>query len=140
MSIKATINVGTEFFKIEVSNERDFRNEIRSAINNGTFYEFTQTKNSKTQRYLINTRNITSIVFDVTDINEVPNTSRSNMSEVPNSETPEELRAKQLAMQPEAVKFEAKAAAMKALKDAEDANKAKFVNTGAAKITAGYGR
>lgn len=124
--MKAKITVGTEEITIDIQDERNFRN----CIDKGTLYEYTD----KGKRLLINTKNISSVVLD-SPVSEATliKMQAANAFEAP---SPEEIRRRQEAMQPDLHKFEAKAKAMKELEE-EDRKKKESVMSQVAKIVSG---
>jgi hypothetical protein len=102
-------------FSVEFANSRDFINGIRSAIERKTLYEFSL-GNTRT---LINANNIVSMEMEAEALGNIGGPEYKG--HVPKSEA--EIREDQLAMQPDILKFEAKAAAMTKMKEKEDAQK-----------------
>lgn len=107
-------------FPVEFANSRDFINGLRSAIERKSLYEFTHGNT----RVLINANNIVSIEMESEALAPVSPFKTQNISP---SLTDEEIRENQLMLQPDLVKFEAKAKGMQKMKDKEDAvRKAQF--------------
>jgi hypothetical protein len=107
-------------FSIDYSNSRDFVNGIRSAIERKSLYEFTHGNT----RVLVNSNNIVSLEMETEALGSaIPIQQMQSVG----PQTPEEVRASQIAMQPDIHKFEAKAKAMADMKEKEDAiRKAQF--------------
>jgi hypothetical protein len=100
-------------FEVEFSNSRDFINGLRTSIERGSIYEFTEGGT----RTLINCKNIVSIELASEAL--APASPFKAISQP----TPEQVRETQLAMQPDILKFEAKKAAMEKMKVDEDARR-----------------
>lgn len=112
----ATIKtIGGGEFSIEFTNSRDFVNSIRASIERGSLYEFTL----GTTRTFINCANIVSVELESEAL--APYSPFKNQAIT--APTEDEIRETQLAMQPDLVKFEAKAKAMEKMKAKEDAQR-----------------
>lgn len=105
--------IGGQKIEIGYQNARDLINTLRTSIQNGAIFE-TVVEN---HRILINTKNITTIEL-VRENTSSLDTFKGYMPVGP--QTAEELREAQLAMQPDILKFEAKAKAMEKLKEVEE--------------------
>lgn len=109
-------------FSIDYANSRDFINGMRSAIERKALYEFT---NGNT-RTLINCNNVVSIEMVTEALSSISPFLQLNVPEV---QTPEEIREIQLGMQPDILKFEAKAKAMEKMKAKQDAERTASFNS-----------
>lgn len=99
-------------FLITYTNSRDFINSMRTSIERGVLYEFTEGNT----RSLINCKNIVSIEMTAEALPAIS-------PFIAPVKTPEMIREEQIAMQPGIVALEAKAKFMNNLKAEQDATR-----------------
>lgn len=109
--MRTVINMTDKTIILNIEDERN----LRQCITGGTIYEYID---GNKNRILLNTKNILSVEFGA-----VKGQTSSLIHNPIETISPEELRERQLAMQPDIPKFEAKAKAMEDMKKKEDAAK-----------------